>query len=392
MTSTADRNDEAELLATLRLNLTPGCGPLIMRRLLDAFGSAAGVLEARPEHWLGIDGVGPKLSNALAAAGASDQAIRERERCREQDIQLLRLGASDYPEHLTETPDPPVLLYCRGRISPADAIAVGIVGSRSATLYGKQQAERFGRELARAGVTVISGLARGIDAAAHRGALEAGGRTIAVIAPGLTKLYPPEHVDLAREIVANGAVVTESPLDRDPSKGLFPQRNRIISGLSCGVLIIEAARNSGALHTARHAMEQNREVFALPGRITDATSMGCLDLLRDGATLVRSVEDILASLGPLQSPVKIDADATEGPTSATSAQESTTRTIHTPRELTLSEQERTVLELIPTDAVPVDQILADCSLPASQTLATLTVLEMKRFVRRLPGSYVVRSV
>lgn len=391
---------DKDLVDALRLNLVPGLGPRTTQVLLEAFGSPRAILNANPEEWLAVDGVGPKLSNALAKARTSDAATAELDRCREQNIQLFRLGAEDYPTALAETPDPPPLLYCRGTLTPADTIAVGIVGSRSGTLYGKQQAERFGRELARAGVTVISGLARGIDAAAHRGALEAGGRTLAVIAPGLTKLYPPEHVDLARDIVANGAVLTESPLDRSPSQGLFPQRNRIISGMSCGVLIIEAARKSGALHTARHAMEQNRDVFALPGRITDPTSVGCLDLIRDGATLVRDVDDILNALGPLQHPVaeRFESPPATGRKSGPTdnipdyerATPQATRTVHSPRELTLSDQERTLLEHVPTDPVPVDQVLANSGLAASQALSTLTVLEMKRFVQRMPGGYIVR--
>ena len=376
---------DEELLDALRLNLTPGLGPRTMRMLLDAFGSPRGVLEATIKEWQTVEGVGPKVAAALAESTTSDAAAIELNRCRENDIQLLLAGTSGYPSSLTQTPDPPPILYCRGQLLERDTIAIGIVGSRSATLYGKQQAERFGRELARAGVTVISGLARGVDAAAHRGAIDAGGRTLAVIAPGLTKLYPPDHVDLARDIVANGAVLTESPLDRDPSRGLFPQRNRIISGMSCGVLLIEAARKSGALHTARHAMEQNRDVFALPGRVTDSTAVGCLDLIRDGATLVRDVDDVLNALGPLEQPVAVASDtqaATDKPTSAPS--------IHSPRELTLSEQEQKVLHHVPTDPVPVDQVLSLCGLAPSQALATITVLEMKRFVERMPGGYIVR--
>ena len=380
------------LLDALRLTLTPGLGPRTTQVLLDAFGSPRGVLDATFKQWQAVEGVGPKLASALAEATSSDAAAIELKRCREQDITLMLLGHDGYPTALAQTPDPPPLLYCRGEYVERDAVAIGIVGSRSATLYGKQQAERFGRELARAGVTVISGLARGIDAAAHKGALEAGGRTLAVIAPGLTKLYPPEHVELAREIVANGAVLTESPLDRDPSRGLFPQRNRIISGMSCGVFIIEAARNSGALHTARHAMEQNRDVFALPGRVTDPTAIGCLDLIRDGATVVRDVDDILNALGPLEHPVNVEKSASSRPEDRGNSQgsEPSSQSIHSPRELTLSDQERAVLNSVPTDPIPADQILASCGLSASQALSTLTVLEMKRFVERLPGGFVVR--
>lgn len=385
---------DAEVLDALRLNLAAGVGPLTLRKLLDRFGTPADVLAAPPEQWLTVSGVGRKVKDALAAARSSGEAERELQRCRAQDISILLEGRAGYPPALSTIPDPPALLYCRGRLEPRDAIAVGVVGPRRGTLYGTQMAERMARELARAGVTVISGLARGVDAAAHRAALEAGGRTIAVIAPGLTKLYPPEHVGLARDVVASGAVLTESPLSRSPSPGLFPQRNRIISGMSCGVLIVEAARKSGALHTARHAQEQNREVFALPGRVTDPTAEGCLDLIRDGATLVRGVGDILDALGPLMQSVQVPA-ATPPPRTAADAPAPAgnappARTVHTPRELTLSDRERAVLDHVPTDAAPQDVVLAASELPASQVLATLTVLEMKRFVKRLPGGMIVR--
>lgn len=391
-----------DLLDSLRLAMTPGLGPRTTQQLLDAFGSPRGILDASVKQWQAVEGIGPKIATNLAASASGNAAETELKRCRDHNITILLLGFDGYPQQLAETPDPPPLLYCRGELQERDTLAIGIVGSRSPTLYGKQQAERFGRELARAGVTVVSGLARGIDAAAHRGALNAGGRTIAVIAPGLTKLYPPEHVDLARDIVASGAVLTESPLDREPSRGLFPQRNRIISGVSCGVFLVEAARNSGALHTARHAMEQNREVFALPGRVTDLTAVGCLDLIRDGATLVRDIDDLLQALGPLKSAIHVDSTAPAKQKLATVAgeqmptgehsksDEKRTRTVHSPRELALSDQERSVLDAVPTDPIPVDQVLSTCGLPASQALATVTVLEMKRFVERLPGGYIVR--
>ena len=369
--------DDAALLPPLRLHLTKGLGPLAARRLLDRFGDPEGVLAARPEEWMTVPGVGPKLTAALAEARRSDAAERELARCRRENVRVLTLGGDGYPEDLANTPDPPLVLYCRGETLERDRLAVGIVGSRSGTLYGRQMAERFARELARAGVTVVSGLARGIDAAAHKGALEAGGRTLAVIAPGLANLYPPDHVDLAREIVAAGAVLSESPLDRKPAAGLFPQRNRIIAGLSTGVLIVEAARNSGALHTARHAQEQNREVFVLPGRITDPSAAGCLDLIREGATLVRGTEDVLEALGPLASSVTLAAEDGGG-------------TVNSVRELALSELERSVLQHVPEDPCPQDSVLAACGLPAHQALSTITVLEMRRFVRRLPGGQIVR--
>ena len=377
-----------ETLAAVRLNLAAGVGPLTQRRLVGRFGSPAAVFEAPAEQWITVPGVGPKVAAGLAKVRGDSGAERELERCEKQDIRVLLRGRAGYPASLATIPDPPEVLYCRGRIEPRDALAVGVVGPRRGTLYGTQTAEKLSRELARAGVTVVSGLARGVDAAAHRAALEAGGRTLAVIAPGLTKLYPPEHVGLARDVVAAGAVLTESPLSRSPAPGLFPQRNRIISGLSCGVLIVEAARKSGALHTARHAQEQGREVFAVPGHITDPTAEGCHDLIRDGATLVRGVDDILESLGPLVERVRVDEPKPDGETPA--GEVPAGKTVHTARELTLGEREREVLDCVPTEPGPQDAVLAASPLPPHQVLSTLTILEMRRFVKKLPGGMIVR--
>lgn len=358
----------------LRLNLVPGIGPRVQSLLLSRFETASEVFRAPGDQLLQIEGIGPKLSAAISEARNSDAAEKEWERCERSSITLLIRGTDEYPSMLAETCDAPAVLYCRGDLMPQDELAVGIVGSRRCTLYGRQQAERLAAALARAGMTIVSGLARGIDAAAHRGALAAGGRTLAVCATGLAKLYPPEHTDLAREIVAAGAVLSESPLDRGPSRGIFPQRNRIISGLSLGVIIIEATRKSGALHTSRHAMEQGREVFAVPGRIDSLASEGCHDLLRDGVTLVRDADDVLEELGPLLKPVKRSEEDV----------------VQTPRELALSDQEREVLNLLTHEPQHIDEVVASGSLEASRVISTLTVLEMRRLVHRMPGGMVVR--
>lgn len=303
-----------------------------------------------------------------------EQAQQELTEARERGINILPIASPAYPASLKELCDAPPILYVNQELIEADTLAIAIVGSRHCTHYGRTQATQFAAGLARAGIVVVSGLARGIDAAAHRGALDAGGRTIAVCAPGLTKIYPPEHKDLAREITGQGALISESPLHRGPQKGLFPQRNRVIAGLSLGVIIVEAGRKSGALHTARHAMEQNRDVFAIPGRIDSAASDGCHDLIRDGAILIRDVNDVLEALGPLAKPVRTNSQVT----------------VHTPRELNLNEQEQQILNLIDSAPTAIDHILHHAEIPSSRVLSTLTVLEMKRLVRRLPGSFVER--
>ena len=228
--------------------------------------------------------------------------------------------------------------------------------------------------LARAGLTVISGLARGIDAAAHRGALAVGGRTIAVLATGVLKIYPPEHDKLAAEIAARGALVSESPAHGEPMAGMFPQRNRLISGMSLGVIVVEAAERSGALITARHAMEQGREVFATPGNVDSRTSRGCHRLIRDGAKLVESADDVLEELGPLVEATPRD----DG------------QMIHQPAELLLNDQEQQVLLAVGGAATGIDQIISETGLPVPQVLSTLSVLEMRRLIRRLSGTMVVR--
>ena len=252
---------------------------------------------------------------------------------------------------------------------------MAIVGSRHATQYGLAQAERLAGSLARAGLTVISGLARGIDAAAHRGALAAEGRTIAVLGSGLANIYPPEHAHLADEIAAAGCLLSEAPSRTQPVSGAFPQRNRLISGLSLGVVVVEASSQSGALITARHAMEQGREVFAVPGRVDSRVSHGCHRLIRDGAKLVESAEDVLEELGPL---VEATSDAAG-------------QSVHHPAELLLNELERQVLAAVSAEATTIDHVVTASGLPTSQVLAALSVLEMRRLVRRLSGNRVSRA-
>ena len=351
---------ERELLDVLRLNLVPGVGPRTYQLLLERFGSATGILRATISQLQEVSNVGPKLAMSVVTHGTEQAAREELERMRVANVTAIVRGRDDYPAALERIPDPPTVLYCQGTLLKSDELAVAIVGSRHCTTYGRQQAFRLAQSLARAGITVVSGLARGIDAEAHKGALEAGGRTVAVCATGLNTVYPPEHKELAELVKQHGCLLTESPMDQTPKSGLFPQRNRIISGLSLGVVLIEAGRN--------------RDLFALPGRVDSEASLGCLDLIRDGAMLIRGVDDVLQALGPLVSPV----------------QRSTAETIRKPAELQLSEQEREILNLVTAEPVPIDDVLRAATIPPSRVLATLTVLEMKRLVRRLPGGYIAR--
>jgi len=262
----------------------------------------------------------------------------------------------------------------RGEIHPRDALAVAIVGTRHATVYGRTQAEKIAYGLAKAGVTVVSGMARGIDGAAHRGALDAGGRTIAVFGCGLGHIYPPEHESLATDIAASGACVSEFHPRTKPHSGTFPQRNRLISGLSHATLVIEAPERSGSLITARTADEQGREVLALPGPVTSRASQGTNLLIRDGARLIRHVDDILECLGPLAEGVRTD----DG------------RELRRPAEALLNDRERQVLDAIETEPTGIDTVVQRSGLAVQQVLATISVLEMRKLIRRLSSQYVSR--
>ena len=367
---------EADLRDLICLTMVRGVGPLASRALLERFVTAGRALDASPSALRAVPGVGPKLAEKIARARRDHDPAAELELCRHAGVRVVARGDTPYPPPLEHIPDPPSLLYLRGTIVPRDQLAIALVGSRKCSPYGMRIAERLASALARVGLTVVSGLARGIDAAAHRGSLKAGGRTIAVLANGLAQVYPPEHDELAREIVEAGALLSESPMLQEPIAGLFPQRNRIISGLCLGVVVVEAAPRSGSLSTARHALEQNREVFAVPGPVDSLLSRGCHRLIRDGARLVETVDDILEELGPLAREVR------------PSPQEVPVR--H-PAELALSDHERALLGQLDDRPVAVDELIARTRLTASQVMATLSVLEMRRLVRRMPGHQFVRA-
>ena len=302
----------ADLRDHLALALVPGLGPKLTAAVLAHFGSAAAVRRASAREFEAIPLIGPKLAGKFADAVQKVNVVAEWELVRKHGVRVVRLGDAEYPVPLTEIPDAPPLLYFRGELTSADANAVGIVGSRSCTPYGKRVAAAIAGGLARAGWTVVSGLARGIDGAAHRGALDAGGRTVAVLAGGLSRIYPPEHADLADEVSRSGCLVTETPMTVDPQPGMFPARNRIISGLSRAVIVVEANLRSGALITVTHAAEQGREVYAVPGNVDSAASAGCLDLIRKGARLVRTADDVLDDLQGL-APFEVQAPAKRKP-------------------------------------------------------------------------------
>ena len=369
--------DAARFRGHVRLACLPGVGPRLRQLLLERFGSPEGVFAASADEIRTVGRIGGKLAEAIASMADDPAADEVIALCRKRGIDIIPEGDDRYPALLSRIHDPPGLLFVHGRLLPCDALAVAIVGARHATAYGLKVAEQLGGSLARAGYTVISGLARGIDAAAHRGALAAGGRTIAVLGSGVLNVYPPEHADLAEEIArgGRGAVISELPPLAEPLRGTFPQRNRIVSGLSLGTVVVQASERSGALITARLAAEQGREVFAVPGPIDCRVSRGCHHLIRDGAKLVSSVDDILEEFGPLFE----TATTPDG------------RPVESAAELQLGDLERTVLAAIGRESTSVDEVVDACGLAASQVLATIGVLEMRRLIRRLPGNRFARS-
>lgn len=371
----AETNFPAELVESVRLSLVSGVGPLLRKALLERFSTPAAVLAAGKNELQSVQGIGPKTAARIVAANDEINAELELQIAAEHGIDVITEASDDYPRPLRTIHDPPGVLFRRGEPNPQDELAVAIVGTRHATRYGVAQAERLAASLARTGFTVVSGLARGIDAAAHRGALAAGGRTIAVLASGLLEIYPPEHQKLADEVAAGGYLLSESPPRMIPLSGAFPQRNRIISGLSVGTIVVEAAERSGALITARHAYEQGREVFAVPGPVDSRLSRGCHALIKDGAKLVESIDDVLAELGPLAENIQRD-DGT---------------LLTQPAQLLLNDIEQQVLGVIETVPTSLDAIAVGCNLPIHRVLSTISVLEMRRLVRRVSGTQVVRA-
>ena len=365
----------------VRLACLPGVGSRTRRDLLAHFGSPEAILAASARELAAVPGVGRRVAKTIPSMADTTAADEVLELCRTRGVGMLLEGNAGYPPLLGRISDPPSLLFVRGSIEPCDSLAIAIVGSRHATAYGRRIAWQLAGGLARAGYTIVSGLARGIDAAAHRGAIKAGGRTIAVLGSGVLNVYPPEHADLAREVIDSGALISELPPLTDPNVGTFPQRNRVVSGLSLGVVVVQAADRSGALITARLATEQGREVFAVPGPIDCRMSRGCHTLIRDGAKLVASVDDILEEFGPLFE----TATTADG------------RAVKSAAELHLGDIERQVLDACDALAggaakpVSIDDLVDSSGLAASQVLATVGVLEMRRLIRRLPGNQIARA-
>jgi len=354
------------------VNLVSGIGPIRAKRLRERFGSLEQALLAREADLRSVEGIGPELSAKLAGWEASTDAAKERQWAEELGLAVLTPADAAYPASLREIYDPPLTLYLKGKVPETWPRGVAVVGSRETSHYGLETAKKLSYQIAYAGVPVISGLARGIDTAAHLGALAAKGTTWAVLGCGLDQIYPPENDMLAGKIAESGGfLMSELPLGTAPDKRTFPMRNRLVSGLGFGVLVIEAGRQSGALITARQALEQGRQVFAVPGRIDNPLAQGCHQLIKDGAKLVEGVEDILAELEFLIPKEQVAA----------------------PRPLPahLPEEEAKVYAAIEMDETPIDVIAQRSGLAAGTVSSALLRLEMRKLVRQLPGKLFVRT-
>ncbi len=372
-------------LRYLQLHLTSDVGPVRVRKLREHFGSLDAVLLASIAELTRVEGIGTRIAESILRSRSHDVVEAEVERAAACGLRIVCPKDTDYPKPLLHMPDPPVCLYVRGRLEPADGVAVAIVGTRRCSHYGREQALRFGELLGAAGFTVVSGLARGIDGYAHRGALQGGGRTIAVLGCGLGSMYPREHQSLSDQIAQDGAVVSELPVDAQPEAGNFPRRNRIIAGLSLGVIIIEAGKKSGAMITARLANEYNREVFALPGRVDRPESTaGVHALIRDGgAKLITCLEDVLDELADVG---RIMGRDTAGASTAGSASDKAPSS-PVPK---LAVEERMVWDAITAGAEDVDSLLSTTGLEPARVMSTLTSLQIKGLIRQLPGGLYAR--
>jgi len=355
----------------LILNMVEGVGSIRTQALLRDLGSLEKVFRAKENELARVREIGPRLAPTVAQSIREIDIEKELRLIEAYGVKIIGFLDKDYPESLKNIYAPPVVLYVKGTILPQDDIAIAIVGSRLASFYGLQQAERLGFELASRGITIVSGLARGIDSASHRGALKAKGRTIAILGSGLAHIYPEEHKALAEEISRNGAVISEFPMRTIPDKGNFPKRNRIISGLSLGVVVVEAAERSGALITSDIALEEGREVFAVPGKVDSITSKGTNRLIKQGAKLAETVDDILEELD-----LKIGSCLNEG------------------KELIapiLDKSESLVYNLLSNQPRHIDDLAEAVNIGIGEISRVLFYLEIKRLVRQLPGKNFVKA-
>src|SRR5688572_3754239 len=362
--------------AFVALNMIEHVGPVRVRQLLQSFGDAVSILKASKQQLLRVHGIGEDTAEAIASWEKNVDLASELKRCEEFDCHVVTQEDAGYPELLRQIYDPPIVLYVKGTLSRNDKNGVAIVGSRQTTHYGIEVARKLSYQLAYIGVTVVSGGARGIDTAAHQGALSGKGRTICVLGTGINIVFPPENGELFERIASSGAVISQYPFNRKADKQSFAIRNRIVAGMTLGTVVVEANLTSGALITANFATEYGRQVFAVPGRIDSPRSKGCHDLIKKGAKLCEGAEDILSEFEYLfPASNKLPSVSETGVLPA----------------LTLSENEQKVYDTLDNEPTPMDEVIRQCGLPSSAVSVALLSLEMKRAVRQVPGKLFLKN-
>ena len=391
----------AETKNLIHLNLIPGIGNHTIQRLLAAFGSAEKSVAATSEELAQIDGLTPDVRQQLIDGRSRAPLAQELQLIEQHQCHIVTINDGTYPRLLKQIDDPPALLYVIGEFPLQDAPSIAIVGSRSPTEYGKTISQQLSHQLAERGITVVSGFARGIDTCVHRGALEAGGDTIAVFGCGLSIIYPETNRTLATEITESGALISEFPMTMPPRGTNFPRRNRVISGLTLGTLVVEASERSGSLITARHAAEQGREVFAVPGQIFSGVSRGTHSLINQGATLINSVDDLLDALPDYAQTLGGESpESTRQPPSLKrsdkvarpqSVKKESAPAPQPKANLNLTPDEQVVLSAMGTTSIHIDEITRVTQLPIGKVSSLLVMLELKGIVQQLPGKQFVKK-
>jgi DNA processing protein len=379
------QSNSSDIEKWLKLIRADGVGPVTFAKLIRHFGSADRALVASVSELTKVDGIGSKTAERIASTRDKFDSADELALAEKLGVWLVTLEDNRYPPVLKQIYDPPPVLYVKGSLTRQDNLAISIVGSRRCSLYGQEQSTRFAHFLASAGFTICSGMARGIDTLAHQGALAAAGRTIAVQGCGLANVFPPENKKLFELIAESGACISELPLRYEPLAENFPPRNRIIAGLSLGTIVIEAGLNSGALITAKAALDYNREVMAVPGKIDSPLSQGTHKLLKEGARLIESVGDVMEALGYIGD--QLEPHASRAAADAAAQAEAP---LFDAKQLKLSADERTIHNCLNKEPKHVEQVIADTELTPGGVSAALISLRLKGLIKQLPGSMFVR--
>jgi len=385
MTTKAQENS-ADIEKWLKLIRADAVGATTFAKLIKRFGSADQALGASVSELTKVDGIGFKSAEQIARTRSTFDTTAELELAEKLGVWLIHIEDKRYPPVLKQIYDPPPVLYIKGTLSRRDNLAIAIVGTRRCSLYGQEQASRLGHFLASAGFTICSGMARGIDTASHQGALSADGRTIAVQGCGLANIFPPENKKLFELVAESGACISELPLRYEPLSENFPPRNRIIAGLSLGTIVIEAGFRSGALITARAALDNNREVMAVPGKIDSPLNKGTHQLIKQGARLVESIEDVMDALGYIGQQLHEHATV-----AAAKAAKKAEMPLFDASRMNLSDTERAIYDCLTTEPQYIDQIIGETNLAAGSINAGLISLQLKGLINQLPGSMYVRK-